>query len=134
MKPLNSFEQNQLDQVATEIDKFKQAIEMEKKSVSSTEKKISNLQMKIWSLRKEMGGANAASYNQKSVEKQIRILENKLDQALIKFNTSLAKNNVLRQQIDNLRGERVAFEGVYKKLEKVSFFRFIPEQCMRLFN
>ena len=124
MKPLNSFEQNQLDKVSIEIEKFKQSIETEKKHLSSTEKKISDLQGKIWSLRKEMGGANAATDNQKNVEKQIRILENKLDQALIKFNTSLAKNNLLRQEIDNLRGERVAFEGVYKKLEKVcTFFR-----------
>ena len=64
------------------------------------------------------GGVNAATENQKVVEKQVRILENRLDQALVKFNKSLAHNRKLRQEIDDLRGERAAFEGVSKKLEK----------------
>jgi len=67
-----------------------------------------------------MEGANAAAENQRTAEKQLRILENRLDQALVKFNKSLANNRRLREKIDNLRGERIAFEGVYKKLEKVS--------------
>ena len=66
-----------------------------------------------------MGGTNAAAENQRNVEKQVRILENRLDQALVKFNKSLANNRKLREEIDNLRGERVAFDSVYKKLEKV---------------
>jgi len=59
-----------------------------------------------------MGGANAAAENQRTAEKQLRILENRLDQALVTFNKSLENNRRLREKIDNSRGERIAFEGV----------------------
>lgn len=55
-----------------------------------------------------MGGVNAARDNQRMIQKQIRILENRLDKALIKFNEALANNKSLREQIDNLRQERVS--------------------------
>ena len=120
MKPLNAFEQSQLDKTTLEIERFKHLIETEKNKVSAMEQQITSLQEKIWSRRRKMGGTNAAAENQRNVEKQVRILENRLDQALVKFNRSLANNRKLREEIDNLRGERIAFEGVYKKLEKVS--------------
>ena len=82
---------------------------------------ISTLREKLWQQRKVMGGVNAARENQRMVEKQVRILENKGDQALVKFNMSLAHNRTQRQEIDDLRGERVAFQEVQKKMEKVSF-------------
>ena len=82
---------------------------------------ISTLREKLWQQRKVMGGVNAARENQRMVEKQVRILENRGDQALVKFNMSLAHNRTQRQEIDDLRGERVAFQEVQKKMEKVSF-------------
>ncbi len=119
LKPLNSFEQSQLDKVSLETERYKQLIEVEKSKQSTMERQISTLREKIWNQRRKMGGSNAASENQRSVEKQVKMLENKLDQAVVKFNKSLSTNRKLREEIDNLRGERVAFEGVYKKLEKV---------------
>ena len=65
-----------------------------------------------------MGGVNAARENQLMVQKQIRILENRLDKALVKFNEALAHNKNLREEIDNLRRERVVFDNIYRKLEK----------------
>ena len=41
-----------------------------------------------------------------------------MDKALVKFNQSLASNRKLREQIDDLRRERVVFDNIYKKLEK----------------
>lgn len=84
------------------------------------EQHIATIREQIWNQRRKMGGTNAAAENQRNVEKQVRILENRLDQAVVKFNKSLANNTKLREVIDNLRSERIAFEGVYKKLEKVS--------------
>jgi len=52
------------------------------------------------------------------VQKQINILENRLDKALVKFNNALAENKKLRKQIDNLRQERIVFDNIYRKLEK----------------
>lgn len=119
MKPLNSFEQSQLDKVTLEIERYRKSIDTEKNTISTIERQIASLREKIWHQRKKMGGTNAATENQRTVEKQVRILENRLDQALMKFNKSLANNRKLREEIDNLRGERVAFDSVYKKMERV---------------
>merc|ERR1712070_244583 len=48
---------------------------------------------------------------------QIRVLENRLDNGLQKFNEAVATNKQLRDQIDGLRRERVVFDNIYKKLE-----------------
>ena len=53
-----------------------------------------------------------------AAKKQIRILENRLNQALVKFNEQVAQNKELRKEIDDMRQERVVFDGIYKKLER----------------
>lgn len=53
------------------------------------------------------------------IQKQIRILENRLDKALVKFNEALATNKKLRDEIDDLRRERLVFDNIYRKLDKV---------------
>ena len=45
------------------------------------------------------------------IQKQIRILENRLDKALV-VNEALAHNKKLRDQIDDLRRERVVFDSI----------------------
>lgn len=65
-----------------------------------------------------MGGINYAKESAQMVQKQVRILENRLDKSLIRFNEALAYNQKLRAQIDNLRRERVVFDGISKKMEK----------------
>merc|ERR1719437_175401 len=63
------------------------------------------------------GGVNAALENSKAVQKQIRILENRLDKSLQTFNEAIAANRKLREQIDLLRRERLVFDDIYRKLE-----------------
>merc|ERR1719393_1037556 len=55
--------------------------------------------------------------NVEATQKQIRILENRLDKALQKFNEAIKANRSLREQIDTLRRERVVFDDIYRKLE-----------------
>jgi hypothetical protein len=74
----------------------------------------------IFDVREELGrhgGSNAALDNAKAVQKQTRILENRLDKALQKFNEGIEANRGLREQIDTLRGERAVFDDIYRKLE-----------------
>ena len=118
-RPINSFEQSQLDRQFKELDRYSGLVEAEKSKAVSMEKEISALRDEIWKRRRKMGGVNAAANNQKVVEKQVRLLESKLDQALVKFNKCVSRNKRLREEIDGLRGERVTFEKVYKKIEKV---------------
>jgi coiled-coil domain-containing protein 63/114 len=49
--------------------------------------------------------------------KEIKKFENRLDQANQKYNSIVAYNKTLREQINTLRRERIVFEEIYKKLE-----------------
>ena len=51
------------------------------------------------------------------MQKQIKILENRLDKANQKFNETISVNKELKLVIDSLRKERVIFDNLYKKLE-----------------
>ena len=108
-QPMTSFEQDQLTKLYEESARYRDLIESEKEMLQSMQDQITERRKQIWEHRQMTGGVNAATENQKVVEKQVRILENRLDQALVKFNKSLAHNRKLRQEIDDLRGERAAF-------------------------
>ena len=99
-------------------DAYTGKIEGENRKVKTMEDQIQLLKQKILYQRKHMGGINAARENQHMIQKQIRILENRLDKALVKFNEALAHNKKLRESIDNLRRERVVFDNIYRKLER----------------
>jgi hypothetical protein len=68
--------------------------------------------------RRAMGGVNASKENHYMIQKQIHILENRLDKSLIKFNEAISHNKSLRDKIDDLRRERVVFENIYRKMER----------------
>lgn len=119
LRPVTSFEQSIMDRLFSDMDKYNKLISQEQNRISCTLEQTSVLKDKLWHHRRTMGGVNAARDNQRQVEKQVRILENRLDQALVKFNKSIAYNKKLRQKIDDLRSERSNFESVQSKLEKV---------------
>lgn len=48
-------------------------------------------QMKVLEQKQKMGGVNASKENDAMITKQIRILENRLDKTLVKFNQALAE-------------------------------------------
>eukprot|EP01062_Namystynia_karyoxenos_P083724 TRINITY_DN9688_c0_g1_i1.p1 TRINITY_DN9688_c0_g1~~TRINITY_DN9688_c0_g1_i1.p1 ORF type:complete len:600 (+),score=171.62 TRINITY_DN9688_c0_g1_i1:79-1878(+) len=52
------------------------------------------------------------------VDRQIQVLESRLESALLKFNEALFANKQLREQIDNLRRERSVFDAIYTRLER----------------
>lgn len=99
-------------------DIYTRKIETEKRRLEELDKQIKKMQNSILVQRKEMGGINATRESNNGVQKQIRILENRLDKALVKFNEALAHNKSLRDQIDNLRRERVVFDAIYNKLNR----------------
>jgi chromosome segregation ATPase len=108
----------QIAKLQDQGDVYFRKIEQEKRRIEELDKQISLMHDQILSQRDKMGGINAARENNQQVQKKIRILENRLDKALVKFNEALAHNKSLRQEIDNLRRERVVFDGIYKRLEK----------------
>ena len=99
-------------------DIYQRKIESEKRKIHELKATIGRMEDNILRERKESGGINAARDSNIATTKQIRILENRLDKALVKFNEALAHNKQLRETIDNLRRERVVFDGIYRKLER----------------
>ena len=97
---------------------YVQRIESERRRIEELDQAISSYQEKILEQKARMGGINAAWQNNQMIQKQIRVLENRLDKCLLKFNDTLAQNKTLRQRIDEYRRERVVFDGIYKKLER----------------
>ena len=110
--------------VSTRITKLQDAVDMVTKSVESEKKRGEEVDFRtktvreaILAERKDMGGNNAPAEQNQAVNKQIKVLEHRLHRALVKFNEAIAANKDLREEIDNLRRERVVFDGIYKKLQ-----------------
>lgn len=93
-------------------------IENERRKIEDLDREILKYQEHIIEQKKRLGGVNAATINNQLVQKQIKVLENRLDKSLLKFNEMLAQNKALRQKIDEYRRERVIFDSIYKKLER----------------
>eukprot|EP00904_Undaria_pinnatifida_P006019 jgi/Undpi1/2547/HiC_scaffold_13.g05926.m1 len=117
-KPGDSSSSDRTSQLQEQAEQFLVAIEAEKGAIETVAEQTSLMKRKILHQRKMMGGVNAAKENEHMVQKQVRILENRLDKALTKFNEALAHNKTLRQEIDDLRRERVLFDTIYKKMER----------------
>lgn len=97
---------------------YEQAIEAEKQKISEIDNYMTTFQSKITQQKQAIGGVHAPKENQASLQKQIKTLENRLDQGSQKFNEAISVNRELRTHIDSLRQERVIFDNLYKKLEK----------------
>ena len=110
-------QQDRLANLQSEIDQLESKVQVEKMRKNDMAKKLSVSRMDMMKSRRGMGGVNITNENTQAVEKQVHVLENRLDQALVKFNEALSYNKDLREQIDNLREERKVFQRIYKKLE-----------------
>eukprot|EP00744_Colponema_vietnamica_P004432 GILI01006622.1.p1 GENE.GILI01006622.1~~GILI01006622.1.p1 ORF type:complete len:592 (-),score=233.69 GILI01006622.1:135-1910(-) len=119
----NASEADKLSRLQTEVDQLEMNIEYERMRKSDVQGKHAMCRVDLLSTRKGMGGVTIATDNAAAVEKQVTVLENRLDQALVKFNEALSNNKNLRAQIDSLREERQVFQRIYKKLEQELYQR-----------
>lgn len=104
---------------ATEkIENLKDKIHEEEDKQKKMKEDIKTLQKAILDQKKKQKGANGTHERHAQLQKQIRILENRLDKANQKFNEAIANNKNLRENIDSLRRERVIFDNIYRKLEQ----------------
>jgi len=109
---------SEIIKIQEEANAYLRKIETERVRVSDLDNEIAESQTIIVEQRRKMGGASAAKGNDEMITRQVRHFEGRLDKSLVKFNGSLKRNKVLRENIDTLRRERVVFDGVYKKIEK----------------
>jgi len=109
-----------IQKLTEQREHLKVRLQTEMELERSLQDTLDSTNKQIFALRGDMaknGGVNAACDNTKAVQKQIRVLENRLDKALQKFNEAINGNKELREQIDTLRRERLVFDDIYRRLE-----------------
>uniref|UniRef100_A0A8D0BR02 Coiled-coil domain containing 63 n=1 Tax=Salvator merianae TaxID=96440 RepID=A0A8D0BR02_SALMN len=74
------------------------------------EKKIRTQKVLVIKLRQELDG--------KWLQKQIQLLDNRLNHITVYFDTVLTTNGNLREEIDNLQCLKSIFDGIYARLHK----------------
>nr|CEL67940.1 TPA: outer dynein arm docking complex protein ODA1,putative [Neospora caninum Liverpool] len=98
-----------------------QYMEDEKRKEKDLLSKISLIEGRVMKCRERMGtmgGIYCAMVSSESIAKQIRILENRLNKGMQKYSEAVAYNKKLKEEINNLRRERVAFDNLYRKMER----------------
>lgn len=101
-----------------QLDLYTKKIEVEMRRLTELTFTGDKITTRIKTSRKKSGGVNAAQEQNWAVQKQIKLLENRLEKCNHKYNEALTKNNDLREHINNLRRERLVYDSIYKKLEK----------------
>lgn len=83
------------------------------------DKKIKGLMNNIEMVRKDMGGCKESERRCIDMIKLNRVMENRLNDSNVKFNTALAENSEMRQEIEHINKQRNHFQDLHKKLTKV---------------
>ncbi|KAH9578796.1 hypothetical protein LSM04_004795 [Trypanosoma melophagium] len=100
-----------------EVDALERRYQFEKMKKNELTKKYQLARIDLLQSRRLKGGVNAEKENAEAVQRQVEILENRLDRALTSFNDAISYNKELRDHIDIIREERRVFQRVYKKME-----------------
>eukprot|EP00967_Tisochrysis_lutea_P023831 scaffold27379_cov24-Tisochrysis_lutea.AAC.1 len=110
--------------VSTKLTALQDAQELAARTIEAEKRRGEELDMRLRALKeqllqekKEMGGNNGHIEQHHAVQKQVKVLEHRLHRSLVKFNEAISANKELREIIDNLRRERVVFDGIYKKMQ-----------------
>ena len=122
--PSNRAEQKlsaeKLSRTTEQKDTLDRRLQEEAERATKLDEQTELIQTRLAQIRSEMakrGGKNAVKEIETGIQKNIGILENRLNTALQKFNETITANKELRVHIDGLRRERQVFDGIYKKLE-----------------
>ncbi|XP_077862727.1 coiled-coil domain-containing protein 63-like [Saccoglossus kowalevskii] len=99
-------------------DEFERHIEEENEQITLLDAQLKEWQEKYNDQNKTIGGMDNSRQKHVATQKQIRVLENRLNQATVTFNKHLTTNAELRATIDHLRQERAVFNTLHKKLSK----------------
>lgn len=99
------------------LDLYNSQSELQKKRITELDNELKKMEQRIMRQTKEKSTVNEET-TEMAIQKQIRVMENRLDKSITKFNQQLAVNCRLRQEIDHLRQEKGVFDNLYKKLTK----------------
>ncbi|KAL0228204.1 hypothetical protein RCL1_004347 [Eukaryota sp. TZLM3-RCL] len=85
---------------------------------SDLDKQIKVIRTKIAEERRRLSRLERSKRTPEDIERQTRILENRLNKATVRYNEAVALNKKLREEIDGLRRERSIYDTTYQKLEQ----------------
>lgn len=102
-----------------EGDYFQAKYQAERQQIEDLDKEIQLLEAQILEQRKPKSPKNKENgrTTRRTTQKMIRMLENRLDKANVKFNEALGHNKKLRESIDKLRLDRQVFDQIHNKLQ-----------------
>jgi len=117
-KTKDDFNTSQLMELSRFEKKYQALIVEEQNKSKALDAQIKDVENQITDQRKKMGGVQISTQKYINNTKKRRVLENRLNKAMVQFNQQLAVNSNLRNDIDHLRRERSVFDNLYKKLSK----------------
>ncbi|KAF5222940.1 outer dynein arm docking complex protein [Trypanosoma cruzi] len=100
-----------------EVDSLERRYQFEKMKKNELTRQYQLARIDLLQSRRLKGGVNAEKENAEALQRQVEILENRLDQALTRFNDAISYNKELRDHIGIIREERRVFQRVYKRME-----------------
>lgn len=93
-------------------------IVLEMRKAKMLDQQLGEVHSTLTQTRSAMGSIFSAKEQSQGVMKRIKLLENRLEKAYVKYNQSITHNKQLREQINNLRRERIMFESINNNLER----------------
>lgn len=118
VQPSNQNARNQINRLQDEDDFLARKVILEMRRCKMFDQQLGEIGGLLSTTRTLMGGIYSAKDQSQSVQKQIKILENRLEQSYVKYNQAITYNRTLREQINNLRRERIMFESINQNLER----------------
>ncbi|KPI90126.1 hypothetical protein ABL78_0771 [Leptomonas seymouri] len=108
---------DKLASLQADVDALERRYQFEKMRKNDLTKRYQLARIDLLHSRKLKGGVNVEKEQADAVQRQVEILESRLDQALGQFNDALSYNKELRDRIDVIREERRVFQRVHKRME-----------------
>eukprot|EP00744_Colponema_vietnamica_P005650 GILI01008256.1.p1 GENE.GILI01008256.1~~GILI01008256.1.p1 ORF type:complete len:552 (+),score=155.61 GILI01008256.1:120-1775(+) len=103
--------------IQKEIEVVTRKLELEKRKYQQVDEQYLKLWKELQTKRKDLG-PGAKTEDPIKNKKRVKVLENRLEMAVTKFNATLATNRLLRETIDYLRRERKSYDAVFKALDR----------------
>ncbi|PNH02947.1 Coiled-coil domain-containing protein 63, partial [Tetrabaena socialis] len=118
VRPGDPFAQALINRLQDEGDLLARKIVLEMRKSKMLDQQVGDMGSTLTTTRNNMGGIFSAKDQSTAVQKRIKLLENRLEKAYVKYNQSITHNKQLREQINNLRRERIMFESIHSNLER----------------
>ena len=102
----------QIELYQSQGDLYSKKIEIEKRRVAELDAKLKQSKSQLAEARKSMGGLHDAEAQMRKKRRQVRILENKLEKLIVRYNEATSRNEKLRTNIEDLRREKIQRQSI----------------------